>query len=164
VPSFARHITLPAGTSEVGESIREFGPCRAPAPPAFFVVVLALLSVVGCSTSRPAKVASSPPPPPELWKAYQTGRASWYGGRWHRRLTANGECYDQESMTAAHRSLPFNTRVRVTNLRSGECCVVRINNRGPYIRGRVIDLSRAAARRIGLLTAGVAPVKLEVPR
>lgn len=67
-------------------------------------------------------------------------------------------------MTAAHKRLPFNTRVRVTNLRTGQSAIVRINNRGPYIRGRVIDVSRAAAQKIGIQRGGVGRVKLEVPR
>jgi len=96
------------------------------------------------------------------WKPLQSGKASYYGGRWHRRLTANGERYDQDSMTAAHKTLPFGTRVKVTNLRNGKTCEVRINNRGPFVKGRVIDLSVAAAKQIGSINAGVVPVKLEV--
>ncbi len=98
------------------------------------------------------------------WKHLESGIASWYGGRWHGRKTASGERYDQNSMTAAHKRLPFNTRVRVTNLGTGQSCVVRINNRGPHVRGRVIDLSRAAADRIGVRSKGLARVKLEVAR
>lgn len=89
-------------------------------------------------------------------------RASWYGGRWNGRLTANGEIYDEMSLTAAHRTLPFGSIVRVTNLLSGKQVVVRINNRGPYIAGREIDLSRAAAEAIGLIRAGVGDVAIEV--
>lgn len=90
------------------------------------------------------------------------GRASWYGGRWNGRLTANGEIYDEMSLTAAHRTLPFGSIVRVTNLICGTQVVVRINNRGPYIAGREIDLSRAAAETIGLVRPGVADVAIEV--
>ncbi len=89
-------------------------------------------------------------------------RASWYGGRWNGRLTANGEIYDEMSLTAAHRSLPFGSIVRVTNLLSGKQVVVRINNRGPYIAGREIDLSRAAAEAIDLIRSGVEDVAIEV--
>ena len=89
-------------------------------------------------------------------------RASWYGGRWNGRLTANGEIYDEMSLTAAHRTLPFGSVVRVTNLLSGKQVVVRINNRGPYIAGREIDLSRAAADAIGLIRSGVGDVAIEV--
>ena len=78
------------------------------------------------------------------------GIASWYGGKFHGRKTASGERYNQNALTAAHRSLPFGTRVRVTNASNGNAVVVRINDRGPFIRGRVIDLSRAAANQIGI--------------
>ncbi|MFN0126350.1 MAG: septal ring lytic transglycosylase RlpA family protein [Verrucomicrobiales bacterium] len=122
---------------------------------------------VGCTGGRPeaaAPRAVEAPEPSGKWRQYETGIASWYGGRWHGRKTANGERYDQNSMTAAHKRLPFNTRVRVTNLRTGQSAIVRINNRGPYIRGRVIDVSRAAAQKIGIQRGGVGRVKLEVPR
>jgi len=89
-------------------------------------------------------------------------RASWYGGRWNGRLTANGEIYDEMSLTAAHRTLPFGSIVRVTNLLSGKQVIVRINNRGPYISGREIDLSTAAAEAIGLIRTGVGDVVIEV--
>lgn len=94
--------------------------------------------------------------------SYQSGKASWYGGRFHGRKTASGETYNMNSLTAAHRSLPFGTRVRVTNTRTGGSVVVRINDRGPFIAGRIIDLSRAAASQIGLTSSGVASVKVDV--
>ncbi|MDJ0600038.1 MAG: septal ring lytic transglycosylase RlpA family protein [Crocosphaera sp.] len=90
------------------------------------------------------------------------GMASWYGPGFHGRLTANGERYNQNGLTAAHKSLPFGTQVRVTNLNNGRSVIVRINDRGPYIHGRVIDLSKGAAGVIGLLNSGVAPVQLEI--
>jgi rare lipoprotein A len=90
------------------------------------------------------------------------GEASWYGGKFHGRTTASGERYDMDQLTAAHRSLPFGSRVRVTNPATNESVVVRINDRGPYAGNRVIDLSRAAARKVRLIGPGVAPVKLEV--
>ncbi len=92
----------------------------------------------------------------------QTGIASWYGAGFHGGPTANGERYNQYSMTAAHKKLPFNTMVRVTNLNNGKSVIVRINNRGPYVRGRVIDLSLSAADALGMKDSGVAPVKLEI--
>lgn len=94
--------------------------------------------------------------------SYQSGKASWYGGGFHGRKTASGETYNMNSLTAAHRSLPFGTRVRVTNTRTGSSVVVRINDRGPFIAGRIIDLSRAAASQIGLTSSGVAAVKVDV--
>ena len=90
------------------------------------------------------------------------GLASWYGGKFQGRLTANGEVFDTNQLTAAHRTLPFGTLVRVTNPRNAQSVVVRINDRGPFVEGRVIDLSRAAAERIGIAAAGVAAVELEV--
>ncbi|HEY9597693.1 MAG TPA: septal ring lytic transglycosylase RlpA family protein, partial [Cyanophyceae cyanobacterium] len=91
-----------------------------------------------------------------------TGIASWYGPGFHGRPSASGERYNQNAMTAAHRSLPFGTNVQVTNLNNGRSVVVRINDRGPYARGRIIDLSAAAARVLGVMQTGIAPVKIEV--
>ncbi|MGB7443902.1 MAG: septal ring lytic transglycosylase RlpA family protein [Coleofasciculaceae cyanobacterium] len=90
------------------------------------------------------------------------GLASWYGPGFHGRRSASGERFNQNALTAAHRSLPFGTKVQVTNLRNGRSVVVRINDRGPYTGGRVIDLSAAAARVLGMVNAGVAPVSVEV--
>lgn len=95
-------------------------------------------------------------------KSAQTGMASWYGGRWIGRKTANGERYQHDDLTAAHRTLPFGTFVRVTNLRNKKSTVVRINNRGPYTKGRIIDLSKRAATSLGFIQSGVARVQLEV--
>jgi rare lipoprotein A len=91
-----------------------------------------------------------------------SGVASWYGGRFHGRKTANGERYDMHKLTAAHKSLPFGTKVRVTNSRNGKSVVVRINDRGPFVCSRVIDLSRGAASAVGMIEAGVARVRLEI--
>ncbi len=90
------------------------------------------------------------------------GVASWYGPGFHGRRSASGERFNQNAMTAAHRSLPFGTRVRVTNLNNGSSVEVRINDRGPFTRGRIIDLSKGAAQAIGLMRSGVAPVEVEV--
>lgn len=90
------------------------------------------------------------------------GWASWYGPGFDGNYSANGEVFDQYAMTAAHKDLPFNTLVRVTNLDNGRSVVVRINDRGPYIPGREIDLSTAAADEIGMIDTGTAPVKIEV--
>ena len=91
-----------------------------------------------------------------------TGTASWYGPGFHGRRTANGERFNQNALTAAHRTLRFGTRVKVTNLRNNRSVVVRINDRGPYSGGRIIDLSAAAAREIGMINSGVARVRIEV--
>lgn len=93
---------------------------------------------------------------------YLTGKASWYGGYFHGRKTANGETYNMYSLTAAHKSLPFGSLVKVTNLENQKTIFVRINDRGPYIQGRHIDLSLAAAQKLGMVGSGVVPVKLEV--
>lgn len=95
------------------------------------------------------------------------GIASWYGEEWHGKKTANGEIYDMYSMTAAHKTLPFGTIVRVKDLDSGKDVVVRINNRGPFIKGRVIDLSYAAAQKLDILDKGITPCKifiLKIPK
>jgi rare lipoprotein A len=92
--------------------------------------------------------------------AFERGNASWYGRKFHGRKTASGERYDMNRLTAAHRSLPFGTIVHVVRVDSGEAVAVRINDRGPFIDGRIIDLSRAAAREIGMIDDGVAQVEL----
>lgn len=89
------------------------------------------------------------------------GMASWYGGKFHGRLTANGERFNKEAMTAAHRRLPFGTCVQVRNLGNGREVEVRINDRGPYAKGRLIDVSEAAARKLGFIDQGVAKVELQ---
>ena len=92
----------------------------------------------------------------------QVGIASWYGNPFHGRRTANGEIYDMNKITAAHKALPFNTKVLVTNLRNQKTVIVRINDRGPFIKGRVIDLSKEAARKLGMLDSGVEKVILDI--
>lgn len=92
----------------------------------------------------------------------EEGMASWYGPNFVGRPTANGEVFDPSQLTAAHRTLPFDTRVRVTNLENGRSVVVRINDRGPFKDNRVIDLSQAAAREVGLMGSGVAPVRIDL--
>ncbi|MEI6323721.1 MAG: septal ring lytic transglycosylase RlpA family protein [bacterium] len=94
--------------------------------------------------------------------AVEAGKASFYGGRWIGRLTANGEHYRAGDCTAAHKKLPFNTMVKVTNLKNGKSVIVRINNRGPYAKGRILDLSVVAARKIEMTGDGIIPVRAEV--
>ena len=100
----------------------------------------------------------------EKYTHFQTGMASYYGGSWHGKKTANGEIFNENSLTAAHKTLPFGTKVKVTNLDNGKSVVVRINNRGPYSKGRVIDLSKAAFSKIASTSKGVTRVKLEVAK
>ena len=90
------------------------------------------------------------------------GLASWYGERFQGRPTASGEPFDMRALTAAHRTLPFGTRVRVTHLENGRSVVVRVNDRGPFVEGRIIDLSRAAAEEIDMVEEGTARVRVEV--
>lgn len=91
----------------------------------------------------------------------ETGVASWYGPGFHGRLTANGERFNMHALTAAHTRLPLGTRVRVTHLGTGASLIVRINDRGPFVKDRVIDLSHEAARRLGVIRKGSARVRLE---
>ncbi len=112
---------------------------------------------VDITTIEPA----APPPEPAA-TSLGTGIASYYGRRFHGRRTANGERFDMNEMTAAHRTLPFGSRVRVTNTSNGQSVVVRINDRGPFIRGREIDVSRAAAEQIGMIRRGHSNVELEL--
>ena len=97
-----------------------------------------------------------------LWRFREEGLASWYGEEYHGRKTANGEIYDMYAMTAAHRTLPFNAFVRVINRENGKKAELRINDRGPFIPGRIIDLSKSGARAIGILETGTAKVSVEV--
>lgn len=128
-----------------------------------FLLILAALGASAACASRTAspRPASQLPPAPG-WT--EDGLASWYGGRdgFEGKPTASGEIYDSSLLTAAHRELPLGTVVEVTNLDNGKSVRVRINDRGPFVAGRVIDLSRAAAREIGLLGPGVGPVRLSV--
>jgi rare lipoprotein A len=105
-----------------------------------------------------------PPPAPAALPApfSQVGVASWYGPNFNRKPTAQGERYDMNALTAAHRTLPLNTLVRVTNLENGRTVIVRINDRGPYAGDRIIDLSAKAARELGMTKDGVARVRIEM--
>jgi len=119
-----------------------------------------LVLMTGCAaTPRSIKSAPAGPPSPA---AATIGMASYYGKQYHGRKTASGEIYDMNKMTAAHRTLPFGVRVRVTELSSQRSVVVRINDRGPFARDRIIDVSLAAARRLGMIQSGHVNVKLEV--
>jgi rare lipoprotein A len=92
----------------------------------------------------------------------QKGIASYYHDSLHGNLTASGQVYDKNIMSAAHKTLPLGTKVRVTDTKTGKSIVVRVNDRGPFIKGRIIDLSRRAARELGIIQKGITPVKVEV--
>jgi len=121
-------------------------------------LLVALLLATGCAGSRPAIGSGDGP----RAGSEAVGFASYYGSEFHGRPTASGERYDSDGLSAAHRTLPFGTRVRVTNLKNGRSVVVTITDRGPFRRGRIVDVSRRAARELGFLRAGVARVRLEV--
>jgi rare lipoprotein A len=114
------------------------------------LAALALGGLSGCAARGPKRGAR------------QEGIASWYGGKYHGRRTASGAIFDEEGLTAAHRHLPFGTRVKVTNLSNGRSVVLVITDRGPFVKGRVLDVSRRAARELGFLAEGLARVRIEV--
>lgn len=123
--------------------------------------LILLLSLLLPACGRKPRV-QLPPPIPARVGATETGMASWYGHPYHGRRTSNGEIYDMNELTAAHLRLPFGTIVRVTNLDNSRSVEVRINDRGPFVKNRLIDLSREAARRIAMVGPGTARVRVEV--
>ena len=132
-----------------------------------FPVVLGLVSTLaaGCADHRPPPLTRPPTAADSVMPGpgtVQEGLASWYGPGYDGKRTSSGEVFDQDAMTAAHFDWAFGTRVRVTLLSSGKSCVVRINDRFPNHKGRVIDVSRAAAQAIGLIGPGTGRVRLEV--
>ena len=120
-------------------------------------------NVVDLDDIDPPVEIEKPPVPADTARAGRSlgaGIASYYGRKFHGRRTANGERFDMNAYTAAHKKLPFGSKVRVTNTRNGRSVVVRINDRGPFVRGRTIDLSRAAANEIGIISSGHGRVEL----
>jgi rare lipoprotein A len=131
-----------------------------------FAITLVAILLAGCAHKKHARPTPRPPAPsaaPQLGQT-ETGMASWYGHPYHGRRAANGEIYDMEKLTAAHRTLPFDTWLRVVNLDNSKTVEVRITDRGPFVEGRIIDLSHAAARAIDMIGPGIARVRLEVIR
>ncbi len=137
-------IELAIRTVEASESVEE-SPLNKPAAPAL-----------------PIATPSEPPSLERRVRSVSRGQASWYGPGFYGNRTASGEVLRRGTLTAAHRSLPFGTKVRVTNLHNGRSAVVRINDRGPFHGHRVIDLAHGAASELGVVASGVASVKLEV--
>jgi len=122
-----------------------------------------LLGITGTpagNAEQPLNVKQAPPQPEHRW--FQTGRASWYGKFFQGHETASGEDFDMNAMTCAHRSLPLGSLVKVTNLRNHKSVILRVNDRGPVPRSRIIDLSYAAARLLGFGQRGTAPVRIEL--
>ena len=116
--------------------------------------------VVPLEPPPPPPVQPEQKPAPDASAQNQTGVASWYGDDWQGRLMASGKPFDDRKLTAAHRTLPLNTKVRVKNLVTGKSVEVTIIDRGPYVDGRAIDLSKAAAKQLGMVKEGLAPVEI----
>lgn len=168
MPRF-RLTSCPLRQSTVGGRTRLIG-----------VLFLAWMALFGCrsATSPPPGRSETPPPQtpgyPKPYRVYgvwyqpipdahgfqQRGIASWYGRKFHGRRTSNGETYDMHGISAAHKTLPFGTVVRVTNLQNGRQLDIRINDRGPFAKGRIIDLSYGAAKKLGVVGPGTAPVEI----
>ena len=129
-------------------------------PARWLTAMFMVAALVGCATPPPKEPASQGRPV-QASEQIGAGKASFYGSQHHNKLTANGERFDQDALTAAHRTLPFGTKVRVINTRNGKSVVVRINDRGPFVRGRIIDLSKAAFKQIASTDSGVIRVRLE---
>ena len=179
----------PAGLRELRPALQVHGVARESRiffrGPGFASIFLAAIFLVGCAGRQPvANRAPAPPvvpgpePPAETVNSnanalpvnpgvhpgviFEEGKASWYGAPFHGRQASNGEIYDMNKLTAAHRTLPFNTVVRVTNTANGRSTTVRITDRGPFVDNRIIDLSYAAAKEIGSIGPGVVPVRIEI--
>ncbi|VVT12659.1 Endolytic peptidoglycan transglycosylase RlpA [Erythrobacter sp. EC-HK427] len=141
-------------------------PVFTPSPEAAFEETFARYADPGAVAipAHAVDIATIEPATPPAAEALGSGVASYYGRQFHGRRTANGETFDMNALTAAHRTLPFGSRVRVTNTGNGRSVIVRINDRGPFTRGRTIDLSQAAATEIGLIQRGHGTVQLELLR
>ncbi|MGA1999018.1 MAG: septal ring lytic transglycosylase RlpA family protein [Terriglobales bacterium] len=129
------------------------------------IVLITGLEAASRNKTHPAEYVQSSTasrPQPNHGKPYQVGTASWYGHYFHGKATASGEPFDMYQFTAAHRQLPLGTMVQITNLKNGESVVVRVNDRGPLPKSRIIDLSYGAARMIGLSGPGLEPVRLDI--
>ena len=122
------------------------------------LLLIAFLLAGSCGKRH---LAYAPYDPAQGISYREVGLASWYGEEYYGRKTANGEVYNMYAMTAAHRTLPFNTRVQVTNLENGQKAELRINDRGPFVAGRIIDVSKTGANTLGLLAKGTAKVRVE---
>ncbi|MBD3392374.1 MAG: septal ring lytic transglycosylase RlpA family protein [Chitinivibrionales bacterium] len=161
-----RHCRL----HDAGADCMRAGHTRALAVGAACAAVISLGA--GCATAPRYTRDGSRPPRHAAARARRgargshrtSGVASYYGPGFHGKKTANGERFNMYRMTAAHKTLPFGTRVRVTNLDNGKSVIVRINDRGPYKKGRIIDLSKGAAKKIGMIGTGTARVRLQILR
>jgi len=121
-------------------------------------LAVCVLAAAGCASSKATRPAGAPPAP----GTRIVGLASWYGQRHQGHATASGEIYDVNKLTAAHRTFPFGTRLRVTNVENGRSVVVRVNDRGPWVNDRILDVSQAAAKALGMIGEGVTRVEIVV--
>ena len=121
-------------------------------------IVTITLVASGCATTKPSRAAAVAPAP----GTRIVGLASWYGQKHQGRATASGEAFDMNKLTAAHRTMPFGTRLRVTSVETGRSVVVRVNDRGPWANDRVLDVSLAAAKTLGMVGDGVTRVEIVV--
>lgn len=155
-------LVLPASTGRAEQPVASVATAFADLGPAATepFAEAAAVDVTEVSPAQPAPAAA--PLSAQVATMLDTGMASYYGRELAGNRTASGEAFDPADLTAAHRSLPFGTRLRVTNQRNGQSVVVRVNDRGPYARGRVLDLSQAAAEQIGMIRTGSAPVSIEL--
>jgi rare lipoprotein A len=139
-----------AETELIADTAKRVQPPPKPAPPASYKV------------GNPYQINGQWYYPAEDYSYVETGIASWYGPGFHARTTANGERFDENALTAAHRTLPLPSAVRVTNLENGRAVVLRVNDRGPFARGRIIDVSRRGAQLLGFASKGTAKVRIEI--
>ncbi len=140
-------------SGEIWLNARIMHPLHSPALRILLLLGTLSAALVGCQTSRPALTRGG---------FTQAGQGSYYADKFAGRLTASGVPYRPNEFTAAHNTLPFGTRIEVTNVRTGRSVQVVVNDRGPHVRGRIVDVSKCAARPLGLLEAGVIPVRLRV--
>jgi peptidoglycan lytic transglycosylase len=131
--------------------------CRPYKLVGFSLAVLAL-AAAGCASTKSTRATTTPSAP----GTRIVGFASWYGQRHHGHATASGEAFDMNKLTAAHRTMPFGTRLRVTNVGNGRSVVVRVNDRGPWVNDRVLDVSQAAAKALGMVGDGVTKIEIVV--
>lgn len=159
LPATAGHAEQPAAAT-VAAAFADLGPART--EPFAEASAVDVTEVAATPPAAAADPAADAPLSAQVATMLDTGMASYYGRELAGNRTASGEAFDPTDLTAAHRTLPFGTRLRVTNQRTGQSVIVRVNDRGPYARGRVLDISHAAAEQIGMVRTGHAPVSIEL--
>ena len=158
---FRRAEPADAGESSPTAGASDRQPFRRPATDAYLPREIPPIATIPSSPETDEAPPLAKIPAPSQPSQVETGLASWYGRRFHGKLTASGEIFNQEKFTAAHRTFPWGSRVKVTNLANGKSVEVRINDRGPFGQGRIIDVSRAAARVLGMVGSGITTVRIE---